>query len=68
MRLTHDNRLKILDFGLAQFVRQEVDMGITASFSESKEVAGTLPYMAPEQLRGEQTDQRSDLWSAGVVL
>jgi eukaryotic-like serine/threonine-protein kinase len=68
MRWTQDNRLKILDFGLAQFVRQETDMGVTASFSESKEVAGTLPYMAPEQLRGEVTDQRSDIWSAGVVL
>jgi eukaryotic-like serine/threonine-protein kinase len=68
MRLTHDNRLKILDFGLAQFVRQETDMGVTASISETNQVVGTLPYMAPEQLRGEVTDQRSDIWSAGVVL
>ena len=68
LRWTQDSRLKILDFGLAQFVRQEADIGITASFSESKQVAGTLPYMAPEQLRGELTDQRSDLWSVGVVL
>jgi len=68
LRWTQDSRLKILDFGLAQFVRQEADMGVTASFSETKEVAGTLPYMAPEQLRGEVTDQRSDIWSAGVVL
>ncbi|MGO9824761.1 MAG: protein kinase domain-containing protein [Terriglobales bacterium] len=68
MRLTHDNRLKILDFGLAQFVRQETDIGVTASISETNQVVGTLPYMAPEQLRGEVTDQRSDLWSAGVVL
>jgi len=68
MRLTQDNRLKILDFGLAQFVRQEVDMGVTASISETNQVVGTLPYMAPEQLRGEVTDERSDLWSAGVVL
>ncbi|MGA9503958.1 MAG: protein kinase, partial [Terriglobales bacterium] len=68
MRLTEDNRLKILDFGLAQFVRQETDLGVTASISESKQVAGTLPYMSPEQLRGEVTDQRSDIWSAGAVL
>jgi serine/threonine protein kinase/tetratricopeptide (TPR) repeat protein len=68
MRLTEDNRLKILDFGLAQFVRQETDLGITASISESKQVTGTLPYMPPEQLRGELTDQRSDIWSAGAVL
>jgi len=68
MRLTHDNRLKILDFGLAQFVRQETDMGVTASVSDTNQVVGTLPYMAPEQLRGEVTDQRSDIWSAGAVL
>lgn len=68
MRLTEDHRLKILDFGLAQFVRQETDLGITASISESKNVTGTLPYMSPEQLRGELTDQRSDIWSAGAVL
>jgi serine/threonine protein kinase/tetratricopeptide (TPR) repeat protein len=68
MRLTEDHRLKILDFGLAQFVRRETDLGITASISEDKKVTGTLPYMSPEQLRGELTDQRSDIWSAGAVL
>ena len=68
MRLTEDHRLKILDFGLAQFVRQETDLGITASISDTKNVTGTLPYMSPEQLRGDLTDQRSDLWSAGAVL
>ncbi len=68
MRLTQDNRLKILDFGLAQFARQETDLGVTASISDTGPVAGTLPYMSPEQLRGEVTDQRSDLWSAGAVL
>jgi len=67
LRLTHDNRVKILDFGLAQFVQQKTDLSVTASVAESK-VSGTLPYMAPEQLRGEVTDQRSDIWSAGAVL
>jgi eukaryotic-like serine/threonine-protein kinase len=69
LRLTQDNRLKILDFGLAQFVRtqQENDVGITASVADSQ-ITGTIPYMSPEQLRGELTDQRSDIWSAGAVL
>jgi serine/threonine protein kinase/tetratricopeptide (TPR) repeat protein len=67
LRLTQDNRLKILDFGLAQFVRQETALEVTASISETI-IAGTLPYMSPEQLRGEVTDQRSDIWSAGAVL
>jgi len=68
LRLTQDNRLKILDFGLAQFVRHDSDLDVTASTSEANKVAGTLPYMSPEQLRGEITDQRTDIWSAGVVL
>ena len=68
LRLTQDNRLKILDFGLAQFVRKAADLGATTSTSEDNKVSGTLPYMSPEQLRGELTDQRTDIWSAGVVL
>lgn len=68
LRLTHDNRLKILDFGLAQFVRQSADIGLTASVSTTDQVSGTLPYMSPEQLRGEVNDQRTDIWAAGAVL
>lgn len=68
LRLTEDNRLKILDFGLAEFIRHDLDLGATASISDSKKISGTLPYMSPEQLRGELTDQRSDIWSAGAVL
>jgi eukaryotic-like serine/threonine-protein kinase len=68
IRLTRDSRLKILDFGLAQFIQPENDLGVTASVSDSKQVSGTLPYMSPEQLRGELVDQRSDIWSAGAVL
>jgi len=67
LRLTTDNRLKILDFGLAQLIRHD-DFGMTASISTSTQVSGTLPYMAPEQLRGEVTDQRADIWAAGAVL
>src|SRR5258706_7118558 len=66
--LTEDNRLKILDFGLAQFIRQESDLGITASSPEARIGSGTLPYMSPEQLREDLTDQRSDIWSAGAIL
>lgn len=68
LRLTTDGRLKILDFGLAQFMPQASELGLTATLTQSQEVTGTLPYMAPEQLRGEAADARSDVWSAGAVL
>ncbi len=68
LRLTEDHRLKILDFGLAQFVRRDVNLGITASISQSNQVTGTIPYMSPEQLRGEPIDERTDIWAAGAVL
>jgi eukaryotic-like serine/threonine-protein kinase len=68
LRLTSDGRLKILDFGLAQLMPQASDQGLTITLTQSQEVSGTLPYMAPEQLRGDAADARSDVWSAGAVL
>jgi serine/threonine-protein kinase len=69
LRLTPDGRLKILDFGLAQVVHQETDMAATLSMATSRDsTSGTLPYMPPEQLRGEKTDARSDIWAAGAAL
>lgn len=68
LRLTPDGRLKILDFGLAQFAAHASELGLTATMTKSQEVTGTLPYMAPEQLRGEPADARADIWSAGAVL
>jgi len=68
LRLTPDGRLKILDFGLAQLAPHASELGMTATLTDSQQVTGTLPYMAPEQLRGEPTDQRGDIWSAGAVL
>src|SRR2546426_6436811 len=67
LRLTPDGRLKILDFGLARLVEPEGGIAITASLTQSQ-VTGTLPYMAPEQLRDERVDARSDIWAAGTVL
>jgi eukaryotic-like serine/threonine-protein kinase len=66
LRLTPDGRLKILDFGLAQLLPQGADHA--ATLSQSQMFVGTLPYMAPEQLRGEAADARSDIWAAGAVL
>jgi serine/threonine-protein kinase len=68
LRLTPDGRLKILDFGLAELAPAATEEAETESMAETRSLAGTLPYMAPEQLRGEPVDARSDIWAAGVVL
>jgi tetratricopeptide (TPR) repeat protein/TolB-like protein len=68
LRLTPDERLKILDFGLAHLMPHASDFGLTATMTTSQEVTGTLPYMAPEQLRGEPIDARSDIWGVGAIL
>lgn len=67
--ITGDNRLKILDFGLARLLKSGDDNDLTQTITaESGPMAGTLPYMSPEQLRGEPTDPRSDIYAAGTVL
>ena len=69
--LTPSGRLKVLDFGISR--RIEAGGGDdTTRFDESWEsqhkFTGTLPYMAPEVLKGEEADVRSDIWSLGVLL
>lgn len=67
--ITADNRLKILDFGLARLLKAGEDNDITQTITaQSGAIAGTLPYMSPEQLRAEPTDGRSDIYAAGTVL
>lgn len=68
IRITADGRLKILDFGLARFTPEAASQEATQSTLDSHALAGTLPYMAPEQLRGEDPDPRTDLYAAGLVL
>ena len=70
--VTPGGRTKVLDFGLAkQIVAADVGEASTAShptLTQVGAVVGTLPYMAPEQLRGEPADARSDVWALGVML
>ncbi|MGH7837656.1 MAG: serine/threonine-protein kinase, partial [Candidatus Binataceae bacterium] len=68
LMITSDGRLKILDLGLATLLKPADAMDVTRSVTEPHSVSGTLPYMAPEQLRGEPADARSDTYSAGTVL
>jgi serine/threonine-protein kinase len=67
--LSAKGRVKVLDFGLARLLRPTVsDTATTGFMTEELSIAGTLPYMAPEELRGARSDVRSDLYSLGVVL
>jgi len=69
LQITPDGRVKVLDFGLAQFVRRnDLDLSTLSTASGAEGVSGTLAYMSPEQLQGETLDARSDIWSLGVVL
>lgn len=68
--VTPQGRVKVLDFGLAKRVGEGLSDATTTSGSLTQVgvVAGTLPYMAPEQLSGEAADTRSDVWALGVIL
>jgi tetratricopeptide (TPR) repeat protein/TolB-like protein len=68
LRLSSDGELKILDFGLARWRKPASDTAETLSLETRDTVAGTLPYMAPEQIRCEELDARTDIWGAGAVL
>ncbi len=68
VRMTADGRWKILDFGLAKLIRPVSESAETQSLSQSVEIAGTVPYMAPEQLRAQSCDARTDIYAVGAVL
>jgi len=67
--LLPDQRLKVLDFGLARRLPVEVQSAVSAaSVTHAGVIAGTLSYLAPEVLKGERSDSRSDVWAFGIVL
>ena len=68
LRITRDGWLKIFDFGLARVIRPARPDVTTTSIADSPAVAGTLPYMAPEQVCGQPLDARTDIYGAGAAL
>jgi serine/threonine protein kinase/Tol biopolymer transport system component len=70
--LTKDARVKILDFGLAKLAQRagadSNDLTLTSEHTAAGVVMGTASYMAPEQVRGEPVDPRTDIFAFGAVL
>jgi TolB-like protein/Tfp pilus assembly protein PilF len=73
--VTREGRVKVLDFGLARFAENDApgqpqSLAATAEspLSVEGQVLGTVPYMAPEQLRGEAAGARTDLFALGIIL
>jgi eukaryotic-like serine/threonine-protein kinase len=69
--ITTAGSVKVLDFGLARRIPEDKSSAVTVSqkpVTEESSVSGTLAYMAPETLRGEPADARTDLWALGAVL
>lgn len=70
--ITERNQVKVLDFGIAKLTesQQSGDSHVQTKsmLTEMGALIGTLPYMSPEQVRGDDIDARSDLFSLGIVI
>jgi serine/threonine-protein kinase len=75
IKLTHDGKVKVLDFGLAKALQddrpaKDISSSPTLTLEATKAgiILGTAAYMSPEQAKGKAVDRRADIWSFGAVL
>src|SRR6185503_5655444 len=72
--ITTDGRVKILDFGLAKLRPPKLAAGAGSEVATQRAITdpgvvmGTVGYMSPEQVRGQEADHRADIFSFGVIL
>jgi serine/threonine protein kinase len=63
--VTCDGTMKMLDFGLSRIERNKAE---TSRATRSGTILGSVHYLSPEQARGDTVDERTDIWSVGVIL
>ncbi len=75
IKLTHEGKVKVLDFGLAKALQgdaspRNISNSPTMTLEATKAgiILGTAAYMSPEQAKGKTVDRRTDIWSFGAVL
>ena len=72
LKITAEGNVKVLDFGIAKAPESRGDdlQGTSGSTGLTVEgtLLGTIPYMSPEQIRGQPADRRTDIWAFGCVL
>jgi len=74
IKLTHDGKVKVLDFGLAKALQGDAsarDVSNSPTLTAATKagiILGTVAYMSPEQAKGKAVDRRADIWSFGAVL
>ncbi len=73
--ITSEKKVKIIDFGVSKFIKTEItditnSLTFTETLNEGKniKIRGTLNYMSPEVLEGKEIDERTDIFSFGVIL
>jgi len=73
--ITNDRKVKIIDFGVSKFIKTDIkditnSLTITETFSEGGniKIRGTLNYMSPEALEGKEIDERTDIFSFGIIF
>ena len=75
VKITPDGVVKVLDFGLAKAVAGDASAAgltqsptVTGGGTQEGIILGTVPYMSPEQARGQAVDKRTDIWAFGCVV